>query len=245
MTSRLASLKAVIGSIDPRVSCLPYFDVDSEAGQQDRVRSGSSLIDHILENLTENLSGMFSESDALSVLDDMTGPDIDSWYPYYRQRSLVVQSLSSHDEGLCEEYLEDLYGKGEIFNGCEDFHDCEARMCWAALEIAWQEMLGKVREEIEGYFSGLSELPTVEIDGEEYPYLEVGPYQVGTDDLNDVITAAHEDLGSIDYAGEVNAIDDRFAYFVPESTLLLGEDEVRGYILENIDADAQFDEVAA
>jgi hypothetical protein len=242
MTSRLASLKAVIGSIDPSVSCLPYFDVDSEVGQQDRVRSGSSLINHILENLDEDLSGMFSELDSLNVLDDMTGPDIDSWYPYYRQRSLVINALSSHDEGLCEEFLKDIYGKGEIFTGCEDFHDCEARMCYAALEIAWQEMLSKVREEVEGYFSGLSELPTVEIDGEEYPYLEVGPYQVGTDDLNDVITAAHDDTVIID---EVNAIDDRFAYFVPESTILLGEDEVRGYILEHIDAEAQFEEVTA
>jgi hypothetical protein len=236
--ARIDSLKGVLAGIDLAVSCLPYYDVDSEPSDDVRVRSGQSLLDHILENLTEDLSGVFSESDALSVLDEMDAPDIDSWYPYYRQRSLVVQNLTSAEEGECEEYLASVYGgnANQIFDGCESFTDCEARMCWAALEIAWQEMLGKVREEVEGYFSGLSELPTVEIDGEEYPYLEVGPYQVGTDNLNDVLNDPLT-LG--------NDIDDRFAYFVPESTLLLGEDEVRGYILEHIDADAQFDEVTA
>jgi hypothetical protein len=151
-----AGLVTSLKEMSANVRFLPYYADDQER----KVKNADCLLDEIIKDLeedTDDYAEMDSEAkEAIKAkLYDMSAPDLDSWAPYYSQRSEIVRKLSSSEEGKCEEWLEDIYGKGHIFDGCECFTDCEARMSTAALELAFNEVRDEVLNEIDDYFEAL------------------------------------------------------------------------------------------
>lgn len=106
----------------------------------------------ILEDLEYNLYDNCDQTDAESQLDSCDCPDLDSWAPYYYQRTEIVKALDSSSTNECEDWLEGIYGKGELFNGCESFTDVEARMACAALELGFAEAKEDIKREIETFY---------------------------------------------------------------------------------------------
>jgi hypothetical protein len=111
----------------------------------------------IFETMEYELPDDFDQADAEQSLENCECPDLDVWAPYYNQRSEMVKTLSNSEMGECEDYLEGLYGKS-IFDGCESFTDCEARIAWASLEIKFNEAKNDIREAIESFFEDRSEV---------------------------------------------------------------------------------------
>ena len=151
-----AGLVAHLKKTDLNAAFLPfYFD-----GEERKAKSCDCLLDEIIEALEEDTDdyaemGSKAKEALKSKLYDMSAPDLDSWAPYYSQRSEIVRKLSTSEEGKCEEWLEDIYGEGHIFDGCKCFTDCEARIAAAALELAFYEVREEVLNEIDDYFEAL------------------------------------------------------------------------------------------
>lgn len=136
---------------------LPFYTSEHDGP---RVKNADCLLDEIIERLEEDTDD-FAEMDSevheaiKAKLYDMSAPDLDSWAPYYRQRTEIVRALSTKEEGACEDRLEDIYGSGHIFDGCDSFTDCEARMAWAALELGFNDVREEVLNELDSFFESL------------------------------------------------------------------------------------------
>jgi len=114
------------------------------------IGSSRDIYSQIIEELEYELSDGCDQADAVSALDDMNCPDLDSWAPYYAQRTEMVRKLNNSEVNSCEDWLEGIYEKP--FDGCESFTDCEARIAWAALELGFEEARNDIREEVESFY---------------------------------------------------------------------------------------------
>jgi hypothetical protein len=127
----------------------------TEATKETRVSylygDSKDVFGEIIEHLEYELSDDCDQPEAESALDDHDAPSLDTWAPYYRQRSAMVQALSNSEMNDCEDQLEEMYGKS-IFDGCESFTDCEARIADAALGLGFNEAKSEIREAIEAFF---------------------------------------------------------------------------------------------
>lgn len=107
---------------------------------------------HILEELEYNLEDGCDQHDAECRLEDCDCPDLDSWAPYYSQRSEIIKNLGTSQMNDCEDWLEEMYGNP--FDGCKSFTDCEARMAMAAIELGFNEAKADILREVETFFEG-------------------------------------------------------------------------------------------
>ena len=144
MTTNIQRLCALIDSKreDAPAAYLPW--------NSENVSNGSAIVTEISENLEYEFKGDSSDFDLDEVSDCIQGmdaPDLDSWAPYYSQRSEIVRGLGGTEKNDCEEYLEGIWGQ-KPFDGCETLEDVEARLAWAALNLAFCEVREWVIDEV-------------------------------------------------------------------------------------------------
>lgn len=210
----------------------------------DSVGGGDSLAREIAEQLEYEFSGdkdAFDNDEIEEYLREMDAPDLDTWAPYYRQRSQIVAQLGGSEQTECEDWLEDIYGAKELFNGCDTFTDCEARIAAAALELAFCEVREWVIDSVLSDFEDaeneridaiLIDYPQITLGNNIYPFTMVRGVQIGTDEMNAHIQQLEESGDT-----EASAIDDSFGYFVPRWVMARGDEVTWQYIKSEIDED--------
>jgi hypothetical protein len=115
----------------------------------ENVSNGAAIVTEISEHLEYKHQNTPEDFEADEIADEIQGMDsldLDSWAPYCSQRSEIVRGLGGTEKNDCEDYLEGIYGKP--FEGCDTLEDVEARLAWAALELAFCEVREWVLDEV-------------------------------------------------------------------------------------------------